>query len=496
MIKIGWASRNVSTDSPVDIPGQFYRRISKKCMDEITVTALIVEREDTVIMVSGDFASAGNDIIVDIRNAVKSKNSSIPTENILYSATHTHSSPRFVTSNLAYDNDPCETEVEPPQIYRAFLVDNISDAIVEAYEKREEGSFAYGYETASIGVSRRVTYFNDRGLINGNKRSSLAPNGHGVMYGKTNDEMFVGYEGTTDSNVNFMFTFDKNDQLTGAVINVPCPSQCGENELYLSSDYWHFARKFIREKYGNIYILPQCAAAGDLSPHTLHQKAAENRMLKLKYSDNIEHSSIADISIYPMDYYYKVELGERIAEAFSRAYPWATKEKIKDAPVFHNVEFMPLEAWKISDEQYKEAKEGLAELKSSAKDEVNIFGNSIKASAIRRYENVIRKYEKGEDFVPTEVHTIRIGDIAFASNPFELYIDYQHRIQGRSPFTQTFIVQLSAAAGLDGSYLCTERAKENMGYSAIIYSCRVSPEGGQTLVNKTVNSLNELKNKG
>jgi hypothetical protein len=196
-----------------------------------------------------------------------------------------------------------------------------------------------------------------------------------------------------------------------------------------------------------------------------------------------------------MDYYYKVELGERIAEAFSRAYPWATKEKIKDAPVFHNVEFMPLEAWKISDEQYKEAKEGLAELKSSAEDTLDVNGNSVKATAIRRYENVIRKYERDDDFVPTEVHTIRIGDIAFASNPFELYIDYQHRIQGRSPFIQTFIVQIAAAAGLDGSYLCTERAKENMGYSAIIYSCSVSPEGGQTLVNKTLDSLNELINK-
>ena len=65
MIKIGWASRNVSTNEPIDIPGQFYRRVSTGCKDAITVTALVMEREDTVIMVSGDFVSAVDEIIVE-----------------------------------------------------------------------------------------------------------------------------------------------------------------------------------------------------------------------------------------------------------------------------------------------------------------------------------------------------------------------------------------------------------------------------------------------
>ncbi len=497
MIKIGWASRDVSTDAPVVMTGQFYRRVSEKCMDEITVTALVIEREDTVIMVSGDFISAMDNIIVDIKAAVKSKNKDIPVENILYSATHTHSSPRFMTYHFNFDDEPCETPIEPPQIYRSFLVENISDVIVEAYEKRSEGSYAYGYGTASVGVSRRVTYFNDRGALNGRK-DSLAPNGHGVMYGRTNDEMFSGYEGSTDSNVNFLFTFDKDEKLTGAIINVPCPAQCGEEERYLSSDYWHFAREFIREKYGNIYILPQCAAAGDLSPHILHYQTARDRRHKLKYGENAKHTEIASVSYHPHEYYNKVDLGERIANAFFEVYPWASKEKIKDAPVLHKVEAIPLEAWKITKEQYEDSVNGYNSYLNSDKDETNSRGFSVKGSILGRYKATIDRYEKNQEFIPTEVHTIRIGDIAFASNPFELYIDYQHRIQGRSPFVQTFIVQLAAFDSTQGGksgYLCTERAKENMGYSAIIYSCNVSPEGGQTLVNKTLESLNELNSK-
>ena len=57
-----------------------------------------------------------------------------------------------------------------------------------------------------------------------------------------------------------------------------------------------------------------------------------------------------------------------------------------------------------------------------------------------------------------ELHVIRIGDMAFASNRFELYMDFMHRIQARSPFVQTFVVQFAAVPGPDGgTYLATER---------------------------------------
>ena len=56
---------------------------------------------------------------------------------------------------------------------------------------------------------------------------------------------------------------------------------------------------------------------------------------------------------------------------------------------------------------------------------------------------------------------------------------------------QTFAIQLAAATDCSG-YLCTAPAAENMGYSANIYSCQVSPKGGDTLVEETVAELNRL----
>ena len=48
-------------------------------------------------------------------------------------------------------------------------------------------------------------------------------------------------------------------------MNVPCPSQNSESEWHLSADYWHDVRVALRKRHGDIFILPQCAAGGDLS---------------------------------------------------------------------------------------------------------------------------------------------------------------------------------------------------------------------------------------
>ena len=103
----------------------------------------------------------------------------------------------------------------------------------------------------------------------------------------------------------------------------------------------------------------------------------------------------------------------------------------------------------------------------------------------------MERYENNVEFFYPEIHIIALGDIAFVSNPFELYIAYQHRIQARSPFVQTFAIQLAASTNGSG-YLCTPRAADNMGYSAIMYSCNVSPEGGHILVEETLKELEAL----
>ena len=92
--------------------------------------------------------------------------------------------------------------------------------------------------------------------------------------------------------------------------------------------------------------------------------------------------------------------------------------------------------------------------------------------------------------IPCRINVARLGEIAFASNPYELYLDYAQRIQARSPFEQTFVIQLSL--GGEGGYLPTERSHANRGYGSSYYSCPVDPAGGQQLVETTLENLNDM----
>jgi len=90
---------------------------------------------------------------------------------------------------------------------------------------------------------------------------------------------------------------------------------------------------------------------------------------------------------------------------------------------------------------------------------------------------------------PIEYHVIRLGDIAIATNPFELFLDYGNRIKARSYAKQTFIAQLCCGRG---GYLPTQRAEQGGHYSAYISSGNVGHEGGDLLVRHTLTEINKL----
>ncbi len=89
-----------------------------------------------------------------------------------------------------------------------------------------------------------------------------------------------------------------------------------------------------------------------------------------------------------------------------------------------------------------------------------------------------------------ELHVIRLGDVAIATNVFELFTEFGIQIKARSRALQTFVIQLTAGPGT--SYLPTARAARGGGYSAIAESNLVAPEGGQVLADRSVDLINSL----
>jgi hypothetical protein len=311
------------------------------------------------------------------------------------------------------------------------------------------------------------------------------------MYGDTNDDCFSHYEAGADHFVNLLYTFDRDGRLTGAIINVPCPSQNSESEWRLSADFWHEVRIALRRKYGDIYLLPQCAAAGDLSPRILHYKKAQERRFRLKYGtenpDNVR------------ELFARRDIAERLVGAFEEVLDWARKEIHAALPLAHAVETVELSRRFITEEEYASEVGQLEELerREFAKEgppRERLIQDSTLVAQRNRCRRILQRYEEQQTQpkLPMELHVLRLGDVAFASNCFELYLDYMHRIQARSPFGQTFIVQLAGTPTACGGYLATERGAWGKGYSASLYCNQVSPAGGQELVEETVKILKQL----
>ncbi|MBO4883919.1 MAG: hypothetical protein J5602_01275 [Clostridia bacterium] len=507
-IKIGWASRDITTDKPIPVNGQAYLRVSEGVMDPLTTTALVVDDgRDCAIFVSIDTGGIRCGLHDEIREKTRALRPEIPVEKIITNATHTHTGASHFystfntwASEAEEDHVPLSDkyEIASSDEYRHWLSGQIAEMVAEAWDKRSEGGVAYGYGYAVVAHSRRVCYFDDVSAREGaDKTNTFAVNGHSVMYGNTNDDMFSHYEAGADHFVNLMFTFDAKDRLTGAIVNVPCPSQNSEHEWKLSADYWHDVRVAIRAKYGDIFILPQCAAAGDLSPRLLHYKKAQERRFRLKYGMDAADASHTELNA-------RRDIAERVAAAFDEVYAWARKDIRREMPVSHRVSTIRIARHLVTEEERAAAEEGLAASRRqsfviSDDPKHDFVTNTIIVSNRKRFLTVLRNYEaqKTEKTMPMELHVLRIGDIAFASNRFELYMDYQHRIQSRSPFEQTFIIQLAGQPGEEGgTYLPTERGYWGKGYSAIVYSMTASPEGGQQIVEETVRQLKELSEEG
>lgn len=267
--------------------------------------------------------------------------------------------------------------------------------------------------------------------ILGHNRRTVKSDGTAKMYG-VNEPNFLHYEGNEDNKVGMLFFWDKNRVLTGIVINSVATAQVTDGTNFVSADFYHEAREIIKKKYGKkIFVFFQLGTAGDITPanHEYIYRRAEAVMLKRK-----------GITA-------RQELANRMLQAVDEVMPYV-KNDIKDKLIF---------------------KHEVAKVELPVKDPPSL------------------PFYLTDDVKPAEIHIIRLGDIAIATNPFELFIDYGWLMKARSKAILTFLVQLSCQ---HSGYLPTERAVKGGGYSADNYL--VGPEGGYKLVDETVRRINEM----
>ncbi len=474
-LHIGWAEVDITPEElPVFIAGQFHARISEAVQNPLKATALVIDSgNDHVVFVSVDTVS----ISEALRGVVRAQlaESGLDPLKVILHATHSHTAPLNRDAAGGSFQLPGETvfgEV-PVTTYIKFAAAQIATAISQAWQKRAPGGVAFGQDYAVIGRNRRW----------------VDHDGVSTMYGlnKNTAERFDHIEGYEDHSLNLLATYDADKNLTGVVVNVPAPSQETESLFELSADYWHETRQELRARFGEkLYILPQCSAAGELTPHLIFEKAPHERMLQLRGRTGRE------------------EIAARIADCVGRILPYITSTITDDLDLKHEYETLQLptnaltaadaeDARKDRDEwqqRYEVEKQKLDD-NPALRDEHHWYITLTQTAARAGwYNGVIERYEKQKThpYVPAEVHILRLGNIAFATNPFEYYLDFGIQIKVKSPALQTFIVQLAG----NGTYVPSPRAAAGGGYGAVPASNPVGPEGGKVLATHTLEKINKF----
>jgi len=178
------------------------------------------------------------------------------------------------------------------------------------------------------------------------------------------------------------------------------------------------------------------------------------------------------------------DLGARILRGWEEAYEGARNDIREDVIFRHAVKAIDLPYREVTPAEKEEASKEAAKYKDDPAQLWNLRWNQ---GVVDRYE---AQQAGAQPPYRMELHALRLGDVAIATNDFELYTDFGTQMKTRSPGIQSFVVQLAGP----GTYLPTERAAAHGGYGAVIQSSQIGPEGGQVLVEETIAAWKALWN--
>lgn len=474
---IGWSQKDITPLKPALLAGQFYERVAEYVRDPITATALALESTDEngavleqTIMITCDLLLVEKHLQEGLRRRLKKKLPGFDNKKLFIFATHIHTGPFTSVDELSkFGGEALEYPAGkegfiPPSEYSGFLMDRLCEAAVEAWSGRRPGGVSSELGFAVVGYNRLVTY-ND---------------GSAKMYGRTDEIDFDSFSGTSDHGVEILYLWDEKKELTGLAINVACPSQIVEQKRYISADFWGEVRKELAKRYSkDLFVLAMTGAAGDQSPRDLVRTGISLKQMNSEAGLEIIAKRIADT------------VDSRISSA---------RSKIKsDIEFKHQVCEIDLPVRKVTHGEMRQAQaeyDGIirerklrAKRKKKTEDSEDDGGESLFRLVIS--EAVVKRYRRQQEnpFYTVELHVVRIGEIAIATNPFELFLDYGLQIKARSKASQTFVIELACDCGL---YLPTAKAVKGGSYSTQICNGIVGPEGGRLLVDHTVKLINEL----
>ena len=469
---IGMSQVDITPPAPVSLRAAFHMIISEYVESPLYANVFAAEAGgEQIIICSCDLACFDAASCERVRELIRARNVGIDISKVILCGTELHTGPhfyvkdrlrvaaRFLPEGAGYvDKQDIPEGVWMEDKCGAFIFERICEAVCRAWDNRKPAGFSPAFGRAVVGHCRRVVY----------------DDGSARMYGAVDTVNFEAMEGGSDSGIELVYLFDENRNPMGALVNVACPAQVLEGKPFISSDFWGKARDFIKQELGDDFVVVGlCGAAGDQSPRDEIRKSGK-------------HPRRGDPDMHSLE--GAIELGKRIANVVLDKCQSAGEDIQEEALIRHEAMTIDFPLRTVTRSEYDAAKRAFDDYVQAANKTVfephDIAALYVHAGTMERFH-----LQNNTHFFSSEIHVARFADIAIATNPFELFLDYGNQIRARSEAPQTILIQLACDGG---SYLPTARAERGGHYSAFVSSGWTGHVGGALLVNRTVETIRKL----
>ena len=460
-IKAGAAVTDITpTTFPMNMPGGFSANEAKSAHDPLNARALVLDDGKTKLAwVVIDHLSVPRKVTAEAKE-VASKATGIPVENMLVSATHTH------TGVSAADEFVVEAPGGPKlsdrqvkaNAYRQVMLDGMAQAIIKAHAQLKPAAVAAAASPLPTEVFNRRWYL---------KPGQMPPNPFGEMdkvkmNPNNSPEVLDRPAGPTDPDVSILSVQDARRKPLALFANYSLHYVGGSPAGQVSADYYgEFAR-----------LMPSRVGGGEGFVAAMSNGTSGD-------INNIPFGS----SRPPRAPFEQIRIvaGET-ADAAWKAYREIGKHQA-DVVLGMRQRLVTLKYRRPTPEQVMNAKAILAIKDKAAIERLPRLAKNYAGSTIAAAD-------RPEQTIDVILQAIRVGDLAICAIPFETFAETGLELKQKSPFGRTIVVGLGN--GRHG-YLPTPAQHELGGYETWLGTNVVQTDASDIIVKNLVEMMGELK---
>jgi hypothetical protein len=432
MLQIGFGEGDITPPAGAEMPGGFFKRTGKGAAEKLLAAACVIhDGSSTIALVGIDALFAPRALVETARRQIQ-KETSIPGENVLIGASHTHTGGPVVSAlGSAAATD-----------YLEKCAHEIAGAVNRAWHSLHSGSLGIGTGTeSSISYSRRFLMRDGREIT------------HPGKPGTPHHQDIVCPAGPIDPDVGVLAVRGPRGKISGVVVNFACHNTVMGGD-YFTADYVGYLRKHLRTHYGEttpvVFLLGAC---GDITQ-------VDNRSTAREFGaeqGDLMGLKLASEAIRTID---------RMA--------W-----LNDASLAAAVESVLIPIRPEPDPDAERPPYGLGS------------GTGVE----QRYADerkLVAEERRREPRLACEVQALRIGSLGIVTNGAEYFCEYALRIKKASPLQSTWFVSL---ANDYIGYVPTAQAFVAGGYEPrTARSSKLAIEAGQRLAETALKTLGKVMN--